>query len=142
MLITTDHGEFQGDLGLLFKGPYHVDALMRIPMIWRPARATGIAPAEVTEPVSQVDLARTFCEIADTPVPDWMQGQTLPTTADEGRRTAIVEWDSQLDTGYAMRTLVADGWICTAYEPTATDYGFPGSAAMPTSASRPRTCPT
>src|SRR5690606_28019975 len=72
-----------------------------------------------------VDLARTFCEIADLPVPDWMQGETLPTRAGEGRRTAIVEWDSQLDTGYAMRTLVADGWICTAYEPTATDYGFP-----------------
>lgn len=125
VILTTDHGEFQGDLGLLFKGPYHVDSLMRIPMIWRPARSAAITPAVVTEPVSQVDLARTFCEIADIPAPDWMQGEALPKTADEGRRTAIVEWDSQLDTGYAMRTLVADGWICTAYEPTATDYGFP-----------------
>ena len=37
VIFTTDHGEFQGDFGLLFKGPYHVDALMRLPLIWRPA---------------------------------------------------------------------------------------------------------
>ena len=37
VLFTTDHGEFQGDYGLLFKGPYHCDALMRLPLIWRPA---------------------------------------------------------------------------------------------------------
>ena len=29
VFFTTDHGELQGDFGLLFKGPYHVDALMR-----------------------------------------------------------------------------------------------------------------
>ena len=37
VVFTTDHGEFQGDYGLLFKGPYHVDSLMRLPLIWRPA---------------------------------------------------------------------------------------------------------
>ena len=31
-IFTTDHGELQGDFGLLFKGPYHVDALMRLPL--------------------------------------------------------------------------------------------------------------
>ena len=51
VFFTTDHGELQGDFGLLFKGPYHVDALMRIPYIWRPAPSAGIAPAEIPEPV-------------------------------------------------------------------------------------------
>jgi hypothetical protein len=37
IVFTTDHGELQGDFGLLFKGPYHVDGLMRLPLIWRPA---------------------------------------------------------------------------------------------------------
>ena len=37
VVFTTDHGELQGDFGLLFKGPYHVDALMRVPLVWRPA---------------------------------------------------------------------------------------------------------
>ena len=41
VFFTTDHGELQGDFGLLYKGPYHVDSLMRIPMIWRPAPSRG-----------------------------------------------------------------------------------------------------
>ena len=64
IVFTTDHGEMQGDFGLLYKGPYHVDALMRLPFIWRPAPSAGIAPAEVEDPVGQVDLAPTFCAIA------------------------------------------------------------------------------
>ena len=57
VLYTSDHGEFQGDLGLLFKGPYHVDALMHVPLIWRPAPSAQIAPADIPEPVGLVDLA-------------------------------------------------------------------------------------
>ena len=37
VFFTTDHGELQGDFGLMFKGPYHVDALMHLPFIWQPA---------------------------------------------------------------------------------------------------------
>jgi membrane-anchored protein YejM (alkaline phosphatase superfamily) len=33
IIFTTDHGESQGDYGLLFKGPYHADSLMRLPII-------------------------------------------------------------------------------------------------------------
>src|SRR4029078_9009507 len=40
-VFTTDHGELQGDFGLLFKGPYHVDGLMRLPLVWRPAPAAA-----------------------------------------------------------------------------------------------------
>ena len=50
VVFTTDHGELQGDFGLLFKGPYHVDGLMRLPLIWRPAPSAGVAPAVVTRP--------------------------------------------------------------------------------------------
>ncbi len=42
VVFTTDHGELQGDFGLLFKGPYHVDGLMRLPLIWRPAPSAGV----------------------------------------------------------------------------------------------------
>ena len=61
IVFTTDHGELQGDFGLLFKGPYHCDALMRIPMIWRPAPNASVTPAVSDAPVGQVDLAPTFC---------------------------------------------------------------------------------
>ena len=64
IVFTSDHGELQGDFGLLFKGPYHVDGLLRLPLIWRPARSVGVAPAVVRAPVSLVSLAATFLEVA------------------------------------------------------------------------------
>jgi arylsulfatase A-like enzyme len=117
VFFTTDHGELQGDFGLLFKGPYHCDALMRIPMIWRPATLAHVAPSEVPDPVGQVDLAPTFCEIAGVPVPDWVQGRALPKTPGGGHQRMITEWDSQFP-GYGMhlRTIYRDGFTCTVYE--------------------------
>ena len=77
-IFTTDHGELQGDYGLIFKGPYHCDALMRLPLIWRPAPAARVPQCTVTAPVGHVDLAQTFCRIAGIDEPDWVEGQTLP----------------------------------------------------------------
>ena len=54
VIFTTDHGELQGDFGLLYKGPFHTDALMRLPLVWRPAPSAGVAPAVVTDPVPPV----------------------------------------------------------------------------------------
>lgn len=119
VFFTTDHGELQGDFGLLFKGPFHVDALMRLPFIWRPAAAAGIAAAEIPEPVGHVDLAPTFCEIAGVPIPEWMQGAPLPTAPGSGRERVLCEWDSQFP-GYGMhlRSIYRDGFVCTVYEPS------------------------
>ena len=119
VFFTTDHGELQGDFGLMFKGPFHTDALMRLPFVWRPAPSASIAPAEVTDPVGHLDLAPTFCSIAGVEQPDWMQGSPLPTTtaAESGRERVLCEWDSQFP-GYGMhmRSIYRDGWLCTAYE--------------------------
>ncbi|HEX5097093.1 MAG TPA: sulfatase-like hydrolase/transferase, partial [Acidimicrobiia bacterium] len=117
VIFTTDHGELQGDYGLIFKGPFHTDSLMRLPMVWRPAPSAGVTPAEIEEPVGQVDLAPTFCSIAGVPVPDWMQGAPLPTAPGSGRERVLCEWDSQFP-GYGMhlRSIYRDGWLCTAYE--------------------------
>ena len=125
VILTSDHGEFQGDLGLLFKGPYHVDALMRVPLVWRPAPTAGVEPAAVPEPVGLMDLAPTFCDIAGVPVPGWMQGAPLPTAPGSGRERALIEWESQLDTGYRLRTIVRDGYLCTIYLPNDLEYGLP-----------------
>ncbi|HEV7734895.1 MAG TPA: sulfatase-like hydrolase/transferase [Candidatus Binatia bacterium] len=124
VVFTTDHGELQGDYGLLYKGPYHVDSLMRLPFVWRPAPSAGVTPAVITEPVGQLDLAPTFCQIAGVPIPEWVQGKPLPTAPGSDRQRVLTEWDSQFrEIGMHLRTIYRDGFICTVYEPTTRDYG-------------------
>ncbi|MGQ0434586.1 MAG: sulfatase family protein [Microthrixaceae bacterium] len=131
VVFTTDHGELGGDFGLMFKGPYHVDGLMRLPLIWRPAPSAGIAPATVTAPVGLVDLAPTFCHIADVPSTDWMEGSALPSTDAEaqerGFERVLTEWDSE-HRGIAvhLRTITRDGWVCTACLPGTVHDGTEG----------------
>jgi arylsulfatase A-like enzyme len=131
VVVTTDHGELQGDFGLLFKGPYHVDALMRLPLVWRPAPSAAIAPAVVRAPVGLVDLAPTFCTIAGIEPRDWMQGTALPVddgdAAARGVERALTEWDSELfGVGVHLRTITRGGWVCTAYRPGAVHDGTEG----------------
>ncbi len=130
VIFTSDHGELQGDFGLLYKGPYHVDALMRIPLVWRPAPSADVAPAAVDEPVGLLDLAPTFCSIAGLPVPEWIEGEVLPSAPGSGRERVITEWDSQfLRCGMHLRSIHRDGFTCTVYEPTNNEglFGRPGS---------------
>jgi arylsulfatase A-like enzyme len=131
VIVTTDHGELQGDFGLLFKGPYHVDGLMRLPLVWRPAPSAGAAPSVVGRPVGLVDLAPTFCAIAGLAAPAWMEGRALPVDdADaeaRGFERVLTEWDSVLfGVGVHLRTITRDGWVGTTYQPGAVHDGSEG----------------
>lgn len=124
IFFTTDHGELQGDFGLMFKGPYHIDALMRLPLIWRPAPSAGTPSAVVTRPVGHVDLAKTFCDIADIPVPHYCEGLPLPLSeqaaAQQSRNLVLTEWDSEhgpIDM-HLKSLFHNDGWLITVYEPS------------------------
>jgi arylsulfatase A-like enzyme len=130
-VFTTDHGELQGDFGLLFKGPYHVDGLMRLPLVWRPAPSAQVAPAVVAHPVGLVDLAPTFCAVAGLHAPEWMEGHALPVDdADAAVRSAprvLTEWDSELfGVAVHLRTITRDGWVCTIYRPGTAHDGTEG----------------
>jgi arylsulfatase A-like enzyme len=131
VIFTTDHGELQGDFGLMFKGPYHVDGLLRIPLVWRPAPSAGIDAAVVTAPVGLVDLAPTFSAIAGLPPAPWMEGTRLPTSdaeaRDLGHERVLTEWDSVLfGVGVHLRSITRDGWLCTAYQPGFSHDGTEG----------------
>ena len=131
VVFTTDHGELQGDFGLLFKGPYHVDALMRLPLVWRPAPSAGLAPATVTTPVGLVDLAPTFASIGGLQPNEWMQGQRLPVddrdAAARGFGQVLTEWDSEIfGVDVHLRTITRDGWVCTMYRPGSVHDGSEG----------------
>jgi arylsulfatase A-like enzyme len=131
VIFTSDHGEFQGDFGLLFKGPYHVDSLLHLPLIWRPAPRTGTAPGVVSAPVSLVSLAATFMQIAGKPDPEWVEGAALPINdADAHYRSFDVtatEWDSSLfGIDVHVRTLVSEKYLYTEYRPGTMHDGSEG----------------
>ena len=119
VFFTTDHGELQGDFGLLFKGPYHVDALMRVPLIWAPAPCTATTPCVIESPVGHVDLAKTFCQIANISAPEYCEGSALPKKEVDivGKGLIYTEWDSEHQ-GITMRLRSVyheDGFLCTTY---------------------------
>ncbi len=131
VIFTTDHGELQGDFGLLFKGPYHVDGLMRLPLVWRPAPSTGLCPAVVGAPVGLVDLAPTICGAAGVAVPEWMEGRPLPVddpdAAERGFGRVLTEWDSELfGVDVHVRTITRGGLVCSTYMPGTVHDGTEG----------------
>lgn len=73
VVFTTDHGHFLGQHGLIAKGPFHYEDMLRLPMIVRlPGKvAAGAVNADMQ---SLVDLAPTFLEAAGIAVPGEMQG--------------------------------------------------------------------
>jgi len=131
VLYTTDHGELQGDYGLMFKGPYHVDSLMRLPLIWRPAASAHVAPSRVAAPVGLVSLASTFASIAGLQQPDYAEAARLPHADGEaaalGHERVLTEWDSVLfGKIVGARTICRDGWVCTAMLPGTVHDGTEG----------------
>lgn len=131
VIFTTDHGELQGDFGLLFKGPYHVDGLMRLPLIWAPARNSAPTAASVTTPVGLLDVAPTFCTIAGIDPPSWMEGSPLPIddsdASTRGFGRVLTEWDSELfGVTVSLRTITRDGWVCSTYLPGTMHDGSEG----------------
>jgi arylsulfatase A-like enzyme len=131
VIFTTDHGEFQGDFGFLFKGPYHVDALMRLPLIWRPARSTKPRASVVTAPVSLVSLAATFLAVAGQPAPVWVEGASLPVDDDDAHarsfESTVTEWDSALfGVDVHVRSVVTRGHLYSEYQPGTLHDGSEG----------------
>jgi arylsulfatase A-like enzyme len=117
VVFTSDHGDLQGDFGLFFKGPYHVDGLLRVPLLWRPARGAGVAPAVIDAPVGLVDLAPTFCAIAGLPTPSFMEGSPLPISATTSRPPVLTTFDSNFaPVGMHLRTLFDGRYLCTSYQ--------------------------
>jgi len=131
VIFTTDHGELQGDFGLLFKGPYHVDGLMRLPLIWRPAPSTKPLPSVVRAPVSLVSLAATFLAIAGRPAPAWVEGPSLPVNDHDALARSfdatVTEWDSALfGVDVHVRSVVTTGHLYTEYRPGTMHDGSEG----------------
>ncbi|MCX5659432.1 MAG: sulfatase-like hydrolase/transferase [Planctomycetota bacterium] len=73
VVFSTDHGHFLGQHGLVAKGAFHYEDLLRVPFLVRwPGRVPAGQSSEALQ--SLIDLAPTFLSAAGAPTPGLMQG--------------------------------------------------------------------
>lgn len=130
VLFISDHGEYLGSHGLLYKGAWPYEELWRIPFI---AAGPGVQPGVCQTPVSLLDLTPTFLDYAgldplvlDTRGPGPMNrlppaGQSLRPFL-EGRLTApheslVMEYDEDLGDAPVcrLRGLIDGDWKLVLY---------------------------
>jgi arylsulfatase A-like enzyme len=123
VVFTTDHGHFLGQHGLIAKGAFHYEDLLRIPML---VRQPGTIPAgRVSDALqSQIDFVPTFLSAAGIPIPGLMQGMDqLPVWRGETaalRQHCLIE-NRHNPTTVHLRTLVNERFKITVYR--GADYG-------------------
>lgn len=117
ILFTNDHGELLGDHGLLFKGPFMYDCLIKAPMILRwPGRIpSGARFKQITE---HVDIMPTILDYAGIQVPYGVQGMSMaPILRGDrgaGRSYALTEFNC-FDWGLNLKTLTGNDYKLTYY---------------------------
>lgn len=115
VVFTTDHGHFYGQHGLIAKGPFMFDDLIKVPLI---ARYDGVIEAgQISRSlVSHVDLMQTFLDFADTPCPTGVAGvsqkQTFISGAHVTRNWAICEHNHERGK-VNLRTFIDDRYKLT-----------------------------
>ena len=100
ILFVSDHGDMLGERGLWFKMSFY-EGSSRVPMMMA---ASGIEPRLVTDPVSNIDVCPTLCDIAGISMDDvapWTQGETLLPIANGATRTTSVAMEYAAEASYA-----------------------------------------
>jgi arylsulfatase A-like enzyme len=64
IIFTADHGEMNGRRGVIDKGVFLFPDVLRVPLMVKMPRNSGVKPHRVEAPVSHLDIAPTLLEIA------------------------------------------------------------------------------
>lgn len=107
VMFTNDHGELLGDHGLLFKGPFFYDCMIKAPMLisWPGMVPQGSRYRQVTE---HVDIMPTLLDYAGVAIPYGVQGASMAPVmrGDMGssRKYAMTEFNCY-DWGLSLKAL-------------------------------------
>jgi len=117
IVFTTDHGHFFGQHGLVAKGAFHYEDLLRLPFIVRyPGQTrTGKSSASLQ---ALVDLAPSFLSAAGISVPGMMQGlDQSPVWRGEAEavRNEVVVENRHQPTAVHLRTYIDQRYKITVY---------------------------
>ena len=118
VVFTSDHGELLGDHGLWGKGPFHVESVVRVPLLWRwPGRIP--AGRRCSALFSLMDLMPTLLAAAGAAIPADLdgldQGGVLWDHAPSLRNAVRIE--NRATSGLQLQTVVTDRYKLTAHLP-------------------------
>ncbi len=123
VVFTTDHGHFYGQHGLIAKGAFHYEDMIRVPMVVRyPGRVPGGRRTSALQ--SLVDLAPTFLSVAGVQIPRTMTGVDQSRVwfgQEEAARTHVVVENRHQPTTLHLKTYVDERYKLTVYY--GRDYG-------------------
>ena len=117
VVFTSDHGHFLGQHGLIRKGPFHYEDVIKVPMIV--SHPNHIAQNEVSETLqSLVDFTPTFLAAADIPIPHYMTGKNQLDVWNgkvESVRSCIICENTHEHPTMNLRTYVDERYKITIY---------------------------
>ena len=116
VVYSTDHGDLLGDHDLYLKGPTAYEGLLRVGLIMKgPGIPVG---ARIDDPVSTLDIAATFAQVAGTELDPAAQSRSLLRVAkgEETRDVAYSEWyvnEARCGVPLELHTVRTKDWKCT-----------------------------
>ncbi len=124
VVFTSDHGDFMGEHGLLFKGPSPFMGVLRIPMIWKVPELTK--PGTTDALISSIDYPKTILNllgIRENQQPPDMQGYDMIPVLKEPenhqtqpRDCCLIEIDEEIGILNArLRHLITKDYSLTVY---------------------------
>ncbi|MFZ1814151.1 MAG: choline-sulfatase [Rhizobiaceae bacterium] len=108
VLFCSDHGDMLGERGLWFKMCFY-EGSSRVPLM---ISAPGIAQRMTGEPVSNVDILPTLCDLAGidmSEIAPWTDGRSLRTVATGGARGAPVMIEYAAEASHAPLVSLREG---------------------------------
>ncbi|MHA6644712.1 choline-sulfatase [Mesorhizobium sp. A623] len=108
ILFCSDHGDMLGERGLWFKMSFF-EGSARVPLM---VAGRGIPAGLYTEPVSNLDICPTLCDIAGvdmSAVMPWTDGQSLKPLTEGVARTEPVLMEYAAEGSYAPMVAIRDG---------------------------------
>ncbi|MCG8510892.1 MAG: sulfatase-like hydrolase/transferase [Rhodospirillales bacterium] len=126
VVFFSDHGDLMGEHGLLFKGPFHYQPLVRMPLIWSDRRHRGARVHRSL--ISAIDLPATILEAAQVEHFNGLQGTPFVSATGElleARNCVLIEDEIQTnlpghDVRGRTRTLITDRWRLTIHDGVAS----------------------
>lgn len=108
ILFVSDHGDMLGERGLWFKMCFY-EGSARVPMMMR---IPNVEPQLIKEPVSNIDVTPTLCDIAGISMEEvqpWTEGESLLPYTTGAKRTSAVAMEYAAEASYAPLVSLRQG---------------------------------